>query len=273
MRTQENYGAVGGSQQAAAVTYFGFLSFFPVLALAVFAVGLVARVWPDAQAGLADAINQVVPGLVGSGEGQVSLSDVQRFSGWAGLVGLLGVLYAGLGWISALRTALQVVFDVPAAERPGWLRGKLNDLVALIGVGAVLFVSVVGAGLVTGWTDDVLGWLGLGQGASWAVSLIALVIAWVVDVVLFFALFRLVGRPAVPGRSLWQAAMLGGVGFEILKALSFLVLGSVRGSPAFQAFGVAVVLLVWMNYFMQVVLYGASWAQTSPAARKAEAGA
>lgn len=260
VRTQQHYSAAGGSQQAAAVTYFGFLSFFPVLALAVFAVGQVARVWPDAQDGLTDAINQVIPGLVGAGEGQVSLDDVQRFSGWAGLGGLLGVLYAGLGWISAVRTSLQTVFDVPAADRPGWLRGKLRDLISLVTIGAVLFVSVIGAGLVTGWTDTVVGWLGLTHSAGWVVSLLARAIAWGVDVVLFYALFRLVGRPRVPDRSLWQATMLGGVGFELLKALSFLVLGSVRGSPAFQAFGVAVVLLVWMNYFMQVVLYAASWA-------------
>ena len=34
VRTQEHYSAVQGSQQAGGVTYFGFLSVFPILALA-----------------------------------------------------------------------------------------------------------------------------------------------------------------------------------------------------------------------------------------------
>ena len=34
LRMQEHYSAVKAGQQAGAVTYFGFLSFFPILALA-----------------------------------------------------------------------------------------------------------------------------------------------------------------------------------------------------------------------------------------------
>ena len=36
--------------------------------------------------------------------------------------------------------------------------------------------------------------------------------------------------------------------FEVLKAASFLLLASTQGSPAFQAFGIALILLVWINY-------------------------
>ena len=38
-----------GSQQAGAVTYFAFLSFFPILALAFFVVGCISQVYPDAR--------------------------------------------------------------------------------------------------------------------------------------------------------------------------------------------------------------------------------
>jgi hypothetical protein len=48
VRTQEHYGEVKAGQQAGAVTYFGFLSFFPILALAFFVVGWVAKVYAGA---------------------------------------------------------------------------------------------------------------------------------------------------------------------------------------------------------------------------------
>lgn len=258
VRIQEHYGRVGASQQAGAVTYFAFLSFFPVLALAVFAVGVISHVWPDARDSLTDAIDQVIPGLVGTGDGQVSLDDVQRFEGWAGIIGLLGVLYSGLGWVDTLRTGLDVVFEVPAAERPDFVHAKLRDLLALLVVGGVLLVSVVGVQTLTSFSEDVIAWLGFGS--AWVLSAVAHLFSWLVSVLLFFVLFRLVARPDLPARSLWEGSAIGALLFEVMKAVSFAILGSVRGSPAFQAFGVALVLVVWINYFTRVVFYAAAYA-------------
>lgn len=267
VRMQEHYGAVTASQQAGAITYFAFLSFFPVLALAVFCVGLLAGVYPDAQDQLVETIDQLIPGLVGTEDGQISLADVERFQGLAGLVGLVGVLYAGLGWIGALREALEVVFEQPRWRQPGFVAAKLRDLVSLLVIGVVLFVSVVVAGFLTGFSTDVLDWLGLDDDLGWLLYVVTRVAGLVVNALLFFVIFRLVARPRTPARSLWQGAALGGIAFEVLKAVSFLVLGSAKGSPAFQAFGVALVLVVWMNYFSRVVLYAAAFAHTSPQAR------
>ena len=77
LRMQEHYGEVKASQQAGAVTYFGFLSFFPIMALAFFAVGWVAKVFPEAQDALLEAIEDVLPGIVGGGENEISLADIQ----------------------------------------------------------------------------------------------------------------------------------------------------------------------------------------------------
>ena len=267
VRTQEHYAEVSATHQAGAITYFAFLSFFPVLALAVFAVGWIARVYPDAQDKLVDAIGQIIPGLVGTGESQISLDDVQRFSGLAGVLGLLGVLYAGLGWLSALREALEVVFEQPKWRQPGFVGGKLRDLVSLVAIGAVLFVSVAVAGFVTGFSGDVLSWLGLGDDLGWLLYVVTRLVGVAVNALLFFVMFKLAARPRTPASALWQGALLGGIAFEVLKSISFLVLDIVRGNPAFQAFGIALVLVVWMNYFSRVILFAASYAHTAPKAR------
>jgi membrane protein len=86
--------------------------------------------------------------------------------------------------------------------------------------------------------------------------------------VLFFAMFRLLAAPDVPKRAMWSGALLGAVGFEILKQVSGLLIRSTQGQPAFQVFGLALILVVWINYFSRVVLYAASWAWTHPLARE-----
>ena len=262
----EHYGRVKAGQQAGAVTYFAFLSFFPILALAFFTVGLIAGVYPDARENVVTAIDSVLPGIVGEGETQISIDDVQNFSGLAGIVGLLGVLYAGLGWVSALRDALGAVFETPQRERPSFVKGKLRDLEALVVVGLVLVVAVAVAGFVSGFSADVLDFLGLGTELGWLVKLLAIVLGLAANALLFFALFKLLAEPDPPARSLWSGALLGAVGFEVLKQLSGFLLGSTEGQPAFQAFGIALILLVWINYFSRLVLYAASWAYTTRAA-------
>lgn len=268
VRTQRHYGAVKGGQQAGAVTYFAFLSFFPILALAFFVVGWVATVYSGAESDLVDAVNAVMPGLVGAGENQVQLADIQDAAGTVGLIGALVLLYSGLGWLAAMRDALVVVFEVPAKEQPSFVLGKLRDLLTLAVIGVTLLVAVGVAGMVGGFSGEILDWLGLGEELGWLVRLTTVVLGLLANMLLFFTLFALLAEPPTPRRSLWSGALLGAVAFEVLKQVSGLLIASTQGNPAFQAFGIALIVLVWINYFSRVVMYAAAWAHTSRAARE-----
>src|SRR5512141_2816765 len=76
VRMVKHYGAVNGNAQAGAVTFFGFLSFFPILALSFFAVGQLAKVY-DAKGQLVRVIDSFLPGIVGSGRGEIPLSTFE----------------------------------------------------------------------------------------------------------------------------------------------------------------------------------------------------
>jgi len=272
LRTQEHYSSVKAGQQAGAVTYFGFLSFFPILALAFAAVGWISGVYPDARDAVVEAIEEIFPGMIGGGDSQISLATVEDAAGAAAGIGLLGVLYAGLGWLSSMRDALLIVFEQPAYERPGFLVGKLRDLVTLVAVGVVLLLSVGVSGLVGRLSEQILEALELGLALRPLLWVLAVVVGLLASTVLFLALFRLLADPHTPQRSLLRGALLGAVGFEVLKQLSGVLLATTAGQPAFQAFGIALILLVWINYFSRVVMYAAAWAHTSPEARAARTG-
>ena len=267
VRTQEHYSAVKAGQQAGAVTYFAFLSFFPVLALAFFVVGLVARYYANARDTLTEALDALMPGLLGTEQGQATLEDVEKFAGTVGLVGAIVLLYSGLGWISAMRRALVVVFELPVSDQLNFVLGKVRDLLMLAVIGAILVVGVGVAGLVGGFSTEVLDWLGLDVDNGWWLRLLALAVGLLVGLVLFHAMFVLLARPSTPRSALWSGALLGALAFEVLKQASGLLISLTQGNPAFQAFGIALVVLVWINYFSKVVLYAASWAHTSTAAR------
>ena len=87
-------------------------------------------------AGLADTINPIIDQAID-----------QR--GTVGIVGLLGALYSGIGWMSNLREALSEQWaQVP--ETPALLKRLLFDLLALLGLGLALVGSFAITGLASG---------------------------------------------------------------------------------------------------------------------------
>lgn len=260
LRTQEHYGEVGAAQQAGAMTYFGFLSTFPILALAFFAVGQIAKVYAGAESDLVEAIDQVLPGLVGDGPGQLKIADIESAAGTVGIIGVIGLLYAGLGFVNGLRRALEAVFVVPDEEQPGFLAAKARDLVALVVLGLILLVAVAATGLIRTFSVNVLEWLGLDEGFGWLIVLITLVLGLAANTLLFFSMFHLAPQKDTPKRALWAGALLGAIGFEILKQASTILLTATQGQPAFQAFGIALILVVWIHYTSMVILYAACYA-------------
>jgi membrane protein len=278
LRMLSHYGTVNGNGQAGAVTYFGFLSFFPILAIGFFAVGLLAHVYPEARTQMVQAVDEVLPGVIGSGQGEIPLTTIESYSGTVGIVGLVAVLYAGLGWLSGMRQSLEVMFAVPRREQPSFVLGKLRDLGMLGLIGFTLLVSVALSGAVTGFSGTILGWLGIDPDSTvpaLGLNLVGHLLAIAASTVLLSSMFMLlVVESHVPRAALVRGALLGAVGFEVLKLAANLLLAQTKHQPAFQAFGVALILLVWINYFSRLVMYSAAWAYTSPVAlahRTAEA--
>lgn len=265
--TLQHYGEVKGSLLAGAATYFGFLSFFPLLALAFAVVGYVARDFPNAQRNLINAIHQVFPGIITMhGQGNtISIDQIKSAKTTAGLIGFVGLLYSGLGWVSGLRKALLSTFGIASKSGYNFVVGKAVDLVVLISLGVVLMVSVGITGVIKGLAHRVLSWAGLAH--SW----IGTPLIWTIGVgfgiaasaLLFYIMYRVLGAPDLPRRALWQGAILAAAGFEVLKEIVVNVLGQLGGS-AFAPLAIAITLVIWINYFSRLVVYGASWAVTAP---------
>jgi membrane protein len=261
-----HYGNVQGSVLAGAVTYFGFLSFFPLLALAFAVVGYVARWFPNAENSLVTAIQQVFPGIVtvNGAHNTISMRQIKDASNIAGLVGFVAILYSGLGWISGLRQGLQVAFQVPPSQKYNFIKGKGIDLVVMALVGFVLLLSVGISGTLQGLAGKLISAFGLS--GSWVgaplVWTLGVLLGLASSTLLFFVIYRLLGDPDLSRQPLLRGALLGATGFEVLKLLVVYVLGALGGS-SFAPLAIAATLMVWINYFSRLVMYGASWAMTA----------
>lgn len=200
IRAYVRYDGQRGNQQAGAVTFFGFLSFFPLLALAFAVAGYAVVIYPEAQDQLIKAIKSALPGIAD----QLNVQRLADARQGAGLIGLVGLLIAGLGWVAALREALHRMWLEDPTEGANFIVQKLSAVVVLIILGLCLLASVAVSSLATSATKTVITLVGLGGSvvAVWVLKILAVVVVLVFDTLIFLVMFaRLSGTGSRGGRS------------------------------------------------------------------------
>jgi len=263
VRAGARYTERHGDHYAAAITYFSVLALVPILMVAFAIAGFILRSQPALLEQLQAGITAQVPGQLGDTINQV-VGQAISSAGAVGAFGLVGALYSGIGWMGNLREALSEQWAQPP-ETPNVVKKTLFDLLALVGLGLALVLSfavsaagnafgallldLVGLGDV-GWARFLLGLFAilLGLGANW------LVFMWVIS--------RLPRAP-VAARSAVKAAVLGAIGFEILKQVMQIYLSSVTSSPAGAAFGPIIGLMVFAFFMSRFILFVTAWAATA----------
>lgn len=242
------YGKDGGGQLAAALTYFGFLSIFPLILLALAAVGFVLASNPSAQTQWATRLSESVPGL-GPLIGENIDALVAQRAG-AGLLGLLGSLWSGTALTNSAGFALSRVFRRP--EIHGFVRQKVWSISSTVGLGIVALAGVALSGAVAGISAPG------GFGALMGIA--ATLVAFALDATLFCASYRVLttgGGPAV--RQLLPGALLAGAGWTALKvAGAWYAARTVAGaSEVYGTFGSVVGVLTLLYLASSLFLYGA----------------
>jgi membrane protein len=244
VRAYTRFTADGGNNLAAAVTYFAFLSLFPLLAITFAVLGYLVSVYPDAQRQAEQALSDTFPGLVGPGD-PIDLGNLQGAAAAAGVVGLLGLLYSGTNFVDALREAVRTVWH-QNIQAGNIVVKKLKDVLILAGLGLTLLVSLAITGLTTTVTTQLLELVGLGDSTAAAVLLAVLgpALALVVDTMFFIYLFTRLPKVKSPVKRVLTGAFLAAVGFEVLKLVATQLIAGTTTNPVYGTFGVVVGLLV-----------------------------
>jgi membrane protein len=263
-RAGGRYERTQGDLMAAGVTYFAFLALFPVLLLIASIIGLVLAGNELLQTELFDAIRQTFPGSVGR-QLVRQLADAVDGAGFIGLIALAGFLYAGLRTMDKLRVGMERIWK-GHVDPSDVLRDNLQDVVALVVLGAVGLAGLGLTGGVTHATSWVLHLLGLADQAGYGVLtwFVGTALAVVSDVVIFLWLLRVVPSISHPLRRLLPGALFGAAGFEVLKLIGGYYLSLISDSVTASAFVGGVGLLVWINLVARFAFFTAAWTATLP---------
>jgi membrane protein len=227
-----------GGYLTALLTYYGFLSLFPLLLVAVTVLGFVIAHQPHLQNELIGSALSQFP-IVGK---QIQ-TDVHGYtgSGWGLAIGLLGAAYGGLGIAQAAQNTLNSVWAVPRHARPNPSMSRLRRLIAvsIFGLGVVVTTGISALASETQHFGVVSGIVG---------RILATALAALVNIGLFTAAFRYLTVRPVSIRDVLPGAVIAGIAWQGLQLVgSYYVDHKLRGaSEVYGIFGVVLGLIAWI---------------------------
>ncbi|MEV4941071.1 YihY/virulence factor BrkB family protein [Streptomyces zaomyceticus] len=256
-RSYETLDEAHWTRLAAAITFVSFLALFPLITVAA-AVGA-ALLSEDQLDRIEEKIGDQVPGI----SDQLNISGLVDNAGTVGLVAGALLLLTGISWIGSMRDCLRAVWGLDDIEgNPILLKGK--DALILVGLGGVALASLAASWLgstAVGWSADRIGISGDGAG-GYLLQTAAVLVAVVADFLILLYVLTLLPGVQPSRRRLVVAALMGAVGFELLKLLLGGYMRGVAAKSMYGAFGVPVALLLWINFTAKLLLYCAAWTAT-----------
>lgn len=239
-----------GNYLTAMITYYAFVSLFPLLLLLISVLGFALHNDPDLQNRVLDSALSRLPVI-----GQQIGDNVQSLRGntVAIVIGALGGLYGSLGVVQAAQNAFNKVWAVPRNSRPNPIMARILSLSMLVALGIGLVVSTALSAL-----SAVAGRIGgseLGVGLRALLALAAVVL----NVALLAFAFRLLTAQSVGTRRVLPGAVAAAVMWQLLQILGTYYFGhTLRNSTAtYGLFGVVLGLLVWLYLSAFAVVFGA----------------
>ena len=265
MRAQERYQDSKGDFYAAGITYFTIFALFPMLMVGFAIGGFILASQPELLAEIQERIKSTISGDIG--QQLVDLMDSAVDSRTSvGIIGLATAAWAGLGWMANLREALSQMWGRARHESKGFVRTKLSDLTAMVGLFLALVLTI---GLTvlgsSGVMKQVLEWFGLQDvpGVSVALRVASLTVSVLITWWLFTWIIARLPRESVSFRSAVRAGLMAAVAFEIFKQVASIYLRSVVTGPAGATFGPVLGLMVFAYITSRLILFSTAWAATS----------
>ena len=265
MRAQERYQESKGDFYAAGITYFTIFALFPMLMVGFAIGGFILASQPELLADIQERIKSTITGDVG--QQLVDLMDSAIKSRTSvGIIGLATAAWAGLGWMANLREALSQMWGMARHESKGFVRTKLSDLTAMVGLFLALVLTI---GLTvlgsSGAMKQVLEWFGLQDvpGVSVALRVASLAVSVLITWLLFTWVIARLPRESVSFRSALRAGLMAAVAFEVFKQVATIYLRSVVTGPAGATFGPVLGLMVFAYITSRLILFATAWAATS----------
>jgi membrane protein len=236
---QQRFSDVRGNYLAAAVALNVFIAIFPLLLVAIAIIGLVTENNTEIVTHMIDTL-----GITGTHVQDFNniLTRASETKKAASIIGVIGLLWTGLGVVAAIEYALDATWQVTGRG----IKDKGRGLVW--GVGALVILG--GSVALTTAVDIVAN--------GFVLNTLTIVGALIINFAFWMWTFWVLSYHRVAWRAYVPGALMAAVGLEIIKQLFRLVPALAGHSTLYGPLGIVFSLLAALVLFARLIVYAST---------------
>jgi membrane protein len=158
-----------------------------------------------------------------------------------------------------LRDSLNAIWRIqlkPVGPIRAFLRARILSFAMILGIGFLLLISLIFSAVLAAMSDYLSSFLFILAGLM---KLLDLTISFAGITVMIAVIFKFVPAAILQWRDVWVGAAVTSFLFSIGKLLIGLYLGNGAIGSTFGAASSLVIMMLWVYYSSQIVLYGAEF--------------
>jgi len=235
-----------GVYLAALVTYYGFLSLFPLLLLLASVLGFVLGDDPDLRERILDSALSQFPVI----SDQLRRPEVLQGNGAAAIIGAIVLIYGALGVAQAIQNAANVAWSIPRHLRPNPLRSRVRSVLLVATAGLGVLATTTLSVIVGGPVSD--GGLTSPRGVAFTLGALA------VDTFLFALVLRIATAARLRVEVVLPGAIFASIVWQVLQVFGIAYVdGVVKDADlTYGVFAIVLGLLAWIFFGAVGVVLG-----------------
>jgi len=224
------------------LAWYGFTAIFPLLLVVVTVLGFIGQ--QSLGTGILRTLHEFP--VIGSSFNPASRGALHG-STIGLIIGLIGLVYGAQGVTQTAQQAMATVWNIPQAQRTGFLPRLGRSLAGLVIIGGAFFVNALVTTYATGGTS------------SYLIRVPVLAGLLVINVLLYFASFTVLTPKVIGPRGLLPGAILGAVGFTALITVGTgLMTHQLKNASAtYGAFGSVIGIVAFLLLLAKLTMYAA----------------
>ena len=175
-------------------------------------------------------------------------------------VGVFALIFGATTVFFQLQKSLNTLWDIEAAPKKAILKfilDRANSLGMILVIGFLLMITMVLSSAISLLNNYITYRLGLETYIL--MELVNYVIGFILVVLVFAFMFKVLPDVEISWKSVWLGAILTAVLFTLGKFLLSLYFAELKPTSVFGTAGTIVLIMMWINYSCMLVFFGAEF--------------
>jgi membrane protein len=248
------------SRDSASLAYYAIFSIPGLLIIIIWIAG-----YFFGEEAIRGEISSQISGLMGTDVAQsiqsmIAGALIDKQNVFMKIVGIGSLVFGSTTLFFQLQHSLNTLWDVEAAPKKALVKfilDRANSLGMILILGFLLMITMILSSMISLFNNWITNYFGLET--YMLVELVNFGIGFVLVMLLFALMFKVLPDVQINWKPVWKGALLTTLLFTLGKFLLSLYFSNFKPTSAFGTAGTVILIMMWINYSCMLVFFGAEF--------------